>query len=109
MAAVADQKENDGCRWVWLRFSENPTSPFLVLKEVGSHRKSVSAQPHTPLLSFRLGDVKLVDEIGAKAKKKACLVEAAHQGGPMRGYLCLVSDPDGHLLEFACVPVPKPA
>lgn len=107
MAAVLDQKDNDGGRWVWLRFSENPTAPFLVLKEENGPKPPLT-RPILPLLSFRLGDLKPVEEIGSKAKEEGCLVEAAHYGGHMRGYFCLVSDPDGHLLEFAYVLTPKP-
>ncbi len=107
MAAVLDQKDNYGGRWVWLRFSENPTAPFIVLKE-DNVVKAAPTKPFVPLLSFRLGDLKPVEEIGAKAKEEGCLVEGAHYGGHMRGYYCLVSDPDGHLLEFAYVLMPKP-
>ncbi len=108
MAAVVDQKDNDGCRWVWLRFSENPTAPFLVLMEEGSLKKGATAQATLPTLSFRLNDLKPVEEIGAKAKQEGCLVEGAHYGGHMRGYFCVLSDPDGNLLEFAYVITPKP-
>ena len=108
MAAVLDQKDNDGCRWVWMRFSENPTAPFLVLKEAGGLQKAPAPQADTPLLCFRLGDLKPVEEMGEKAKKEGCLVEGAHYGGHMKGYYCLVSDPDGNLLEFSYVLSPKP-
>jgi len=37
-------------------------------------------RPILPLLSFRLGDLKPVEEIGSKAKEEGCLVEAAHYG-----------------------------
>ena len=108
MAAVLDQKDNEGCRWVWLRFTENPTAPFLVLLEKGTQEKSTTILHSTPLLSFRLGELKLVDEISEKAKKENYLVESARDGGQVRGYFCMVSDPDGNLLEFSCVLAPKP-
>ncbi len=108
MAAVVDQKDNDNCRWVWLRFSENPTAPFLVLKEENVQSKTESKPSGLPLMSFRMGDLKPVEEIGAKAKTEGCLVEGAHYGGHMRGYYCTLSDPDGNLLEFSYVLNPKP-
>jgi lactoylglutathione lyase len=108
MGAVMDQKDSDGRRWVWLRFSENPYAPLFVLVENNQFGKAGSLAMSLQHLSFRLPDLKPVEEISAKAKKDDCLVEAAQYGGHMRGYFCLISDPDGNLLEFSYVMSPKP-
>jgi catechol 2,3-dioxygenase-like lactoylglutathione lyase family enzyme len=107
MAAVLDQRDTDGKRWVWLRFTENPYSPYFVLLEDGRFQKG-NITGSLQMLSFRMTDMKPVEEIGAKAKNENCLVEGAKYGGHMRGYYCLVSDPDGNVLEFAYVMSPKP-
>lgn len=108
MGAVSDQRDGDGKRWVWMRFSENPYAPLFVFTEE-THLKSVpGAQAVLPTLSFRLTDLKPVEEISAKAKKDNCLVEPAGYGGHIRGYFCVVSDPDGNLLEFSYQLSPKP-
>ncbi len=107
MGAVLDQKDGDGARWVWLRFSENPNAPYFVLLE-DSHLKIGPAVTNSlQQFSFRLPDLKPVEEISSKAKKDKCLVEAARYGGHLRGYFCVISDPDGNLLEFTYVLTPK--
>ncbi len=107
MGAVLDQKDADGARWVWLRFSENPNAPYFVLLEDSSLKKNPVVAKSLQQFSFRLPDLKPVEEISTKGKKDKCLVEAASYGGHLRGYFCVVSDPDGNLLEFAYVLTPK--
>jgi len=107
MAAVRDQRDSEGRRWVWLRFSENPVAPLFVLVE-DSQAKKQAPGPSQPLFCFRLPDLKPVEEIGNKAKKDGCLVEGSNYGGHMRGYFCVVADPDGNLFEFSYLLSPKP-
>jgi lactoylglutathione lyase len=108
MGAVKDQRDSDGNRWVWLRFAENPYAPMFVLME-DAHVKKATAPAPASLQSFcfRLPDLKPVEEISAKAKNDNCLVEPAIYGGHMRGYFCVVSDPDGNLMEFSYLLSPK--
>ncbi len=108
MGAVSDQRDGDGKRWVWMRFSENPHSPLFVFTEEPHLKVPAGVPPLLPKMCFRLTDVKPVEEISAKAKKDNCLVEAAGYGGHIRGYFCVVSDPDGNLLEFSYQLSPKP-
>lgn len=98
--AVSDQRWPDGHRWVQLRFIESPQAPpWILLEDPGVKR--AAAAPGDPLaFSFRLADQEALEGIAAKAKTEGRLVEAPREGGPQRGYFCLVSDPDGHLLEF---------
>jgi len=107
MGAVRDQRDSEGKRWVWLRFAENPTAPMFVLVE-DSQAKKPAPGAAQPLFCFRLPDMKPVEEIGNKAKKEGCLVEGSNYGGHLRGYFCVVSDPDGNLFEFSYLLSPKP-
>ncbi|HUO58727.1 MAG TPA: VOC family protein [bacterium] len=109
MAAVLDQRDADGKRWVWLRFTENPYAPLFVLVEDTQSKKAFPSTSGLRAFSFRMSDLKPVEELSAKAKEENCLVEAAQYGGHMRGYYCVVSDPEGNLLEFSYVISPKPA
>lgn len=107
MNAVQDQRDSDGNRWVWLRFAENPYAPMFVLVEDTHLKTTHGAVNSLQMFSFRLPDLKPVEEISAKAKTDNCLVEPARYGGHMRGYFCLVSDPDGNMLEFSYLLSPK--
>jgi len=106
MGAVQDQRDGEGNRWVWLRFSENPYAPLFVLVE-DTHLKTTKAVSSLQSFCFRLPDLKPVEEVSAKAKKDDCLVEAAQYGGHMRGYFCVIKDPDGNLLELSYLLSPK--
>ena len=109
MAAVLDQRDTDGNRWVWLRFTENPYAPLFVLVEDTHLKKSpVPTNASLQSFAFRLPDLKPVEEINAKAKNDDCLVEPATYGGHLRGYFCIISDPDGNRLEFSYLLSPKP-
>jgi lactoylglutathione lyase len=101
MAAILDQRDADGKRWVWMRFLENPHAPLFVLEEDDEFKKSNSPSLASfQRMAFRMPDLEPVEEVSEKAKKENCLVEAAHYGGHLRGYLCVITDPDGNLLEF---------
>ena len=108
MGAVFDQRDGDGKRWVWMRFSDNPYAPLLGFIEEPQWKATAGASSSLQSLSFRLPDLKPVEEISAKAKKDNCLAEAAHYGGHMKGYFCVLSDPDGNLLEFSYQLAHKP-
>ena len=109
MAAVLDQRDTDGNRWVWLRFTENPYAPLFVLVEDTHLKKSpVPVNASLQSFAFRLPDLKPVEEINAKAKNDDCLKEPATYGGHLRGYFCIISDPDGNRLEFSYLLSPKP-
>lgn len=109
MNAVQDQKDSDGKRWVHLRFSENPHAPLFVLTEDTQFKSQSAAAQSLQDFGFRLSDLKPVEELSARAKQDNCLVEAAGYGGHMRGYFCVVSDPDGNRLEFSYVMSPHQA
>ena len=107
MAAVQDQRDGEGNRWVWMRFSENPYAPMFVFTE-DPHLKTGAGPTSLQAFSFRLPDLKPVEELSAKAKNDNCLVEPATYGGHMKGYFCVIHDPDGNRLEFSYLLSPKP-
>jgi len=108
LTAIVDQKDAEGARWVWMRFLENPHAPLYVFFEDSQWKKPEKA-PETSFqrLGFRMTDLDPVEEVSERAKKENCLVEAAHYGGHLRGYFCVVQDPDGNLLEFSYFVSPK--
>lgn len=110
MNAVQDQKDSDGRRWVWLRFSENPNAPLFALLEDTQFKGAPAPPPGQSLQAFcfRMTDLKPVEEMSARAKQDGHLIEAAAYGGHMRGYFCVVADPDGNRLEFSYVMAHKP-
>jgi catechol 2,3-dioxygenase-like lactoylglutathione lyase family enzyme len=100
MNAVQDQKDADGKRWVWMRFSENPNAPLFVFVEETQFKGGAVPSQSLQSFSFRMPDLKPVEEMSAKAKNDGHLVEAAAYGGHMKGYFCILADPDGNRLEF---------
>lgn len=107
MNAVQDQKDSDGKRWVWMRFSENPNAPLFVFVEDTHFKTPLNPPQSFQSFSFRMTDLKPVEEMSAKAKQDGHLVEAAAYGGHMKGYFCIVADPDGNHLEFTYILSPK--
>lgn len=108
MNAVQDQKDSDGKRWVWMRFSENPNAPLFVFVEETQFKGGATPAQSLQSFSFRMTDLKPVEELSSRAQKDGLLLEAAAYGGHMRGYFCVVADPDGNRLEFSYVMNHKP-
>jgi lactoylglutathione lyase len=108
LTAIVDQKDTEGNRWVWMRFLENPYAPLFVLMEDSKWKKSDKAVDTSfQRMGFRMSDLEPVEALSEKAKKENCLMEAAHYGGHLRGYFCVVTDPDGNQLEFSYFVSPK--
>jgi lactoylglutathione lyase len=64
------------------------------------------AKPQLPLgpmshLGFGLNSHEDVDAIAAKAKDEGLLKFGPTHLNPWAGYLCIISDPDGHNIEFS--------
>ena len=91
--------------WLSDRSPQNELSFVMVLQEGTPHRLP-SAKPQLPLgpishLGFALASRKEVDAVAAEAKKAGLLKFGPTFLNPFAGYLCVMTDPDGHMVEFS--------
>ena len=96
-----------GMEVVWLsdRATVDEFSFVLVLQE-GSPHRFPDATPQKPLapishLGFALSSREEVDALANQAQKDGLLKFGPAFLNPYAGYLCIISDPDGHMIEFS--------
>jgi lactoylglutathione lyase len=91
--------------WLSDRCHNDELSFVLVLQE-GTPRNVPGAQAQQPLgpishLGFDLASREDVDAVASKANKDGLLKFGPRFLNPFAGYLCIISDPDGHMVEFS--------
>lgn len=94
LAAVADGRDGKS-RYVLLQSPGDPGAPALLLVEESTHPPGPGAVP-----GFRLSDAAAVQRLAERARRAETLLEGPRDGGPLRGFLCRVRDPDGNVVEF---------
>jgi catechol 2,3-dioxygenase-like lactoylglutathione lyase family enzyme len=96
-----------GMEVVWLSDRENGDAlSFVLVLQAGSSSAVPGAQPQQALgpishLGFGAGSREEVDEVAAKANENGLLKFGPRYLNPYAGYLCMISDPDGHMVEFS--------
>jgi len=100
-------RSSTGMEVVWLsdRPDDNELSFVMVLQE-GNPSQVPGAKPQQPLapishLGFGLESRKAVDALADAARKEGLLKFGPKFLNPFAGYLCIISDPDGHTVEFS--------
>ena len=96
-----------GMEVAWL--SDRPVDEdltFVMVLQEGTPHVLAGAQPQQPLapvshLGFAVSSRQDVDTVAAEAKKDGILKFGPTFLNPYAGYLCLISDPDGHTIEFS--------
>lgn len=97
MSIVHDRVDQEtGVRVVWL---SDKTRPFVVvLMESDAPTPILGPFAH---LGVGCASAAEVDRLAAKAKSAGCLKQAPSDYGYPVGYLAMLRDPDGHMLELA--------
>jgi lactoylglutathione lyase len=105
---VVDQhsdRSSTGMEVTWLsdRSASEELGFVMVLQEGAP---SPNARPQLPLgpishLGFAVASRREVDDLAAQAKRDGLLKFGPTFLNPYAGYLCIVSDPDGHMVEFS--------
>lgn len=96
-----------GMEVAWLSDrSGNDELSFVLVLQAGTPRHVPGALPQQPLgpishLGFNLDSREDVDAIASKAGQGGLLKFGPKFLNPFAGYLCLLTDPDGHLVEFS--------
>lgn len=98
-------RSSTGMEVAWLSDRSPPEElSFVMVFEEGT--PNPNARPQLPLgpashLGFAVASRHEVDDLAAKAKKDRRLKFGPTFLNPYAGYLCIVSHPDGHLVEFS--------
>ena len=96
-----------GMEVAWLSDrSPNDELSFVMVLQEGTPHSVPGAKPQQPLgpinhLGFAVSSREEVDAIAAEAKKAGFLKFGPVFLNPYAGYLCIMSDPDGHMVEFS--------
>jgi catechol 2,3-dioxygenase-like lactoylglutathione lyase family enzyme len=95
---VHDRTDN-GTRVVWL--SEQQHDPNFVIVAITAPPAQAGVPPHMAHFGYDLPSREAVDEIAWRAEKEGILEHPPGDAGKVVGYMCIVRDPDGNLVEFS--------
>ena len=107
---VADRHSDassTGMEVVWLSEGDKESGlGFVLVLQEGEPKTMPGAKPQLPLgpmshLGFGLNSREDVDIVAARAKENELLKFGPTYLNPYAGYLCIISDPDGHNVEFS--------
>jgi len=104
---LLDKREDDDGYGAWLGHSETGEFPFvLVLAQFFEGHDPFAATPLAKMAPFNHIGIELpeksdVDDIAERAAVDGCLAMPAQQMPDPIGYICMLEDPDGNLIEFS--------
>lgn len=104
---LLDRREDENGYGAWLGHTDSAEHPFiLVLAQFFPDRDPFAAYPLAKLSPFNHLGIEVptaatVDELAARGKADRCLAYPATQLPDPIGYICMLSDPDGNLVEFS--------
>jgi catechol 2,3-dioxygenase-like lactoylglutathione lyase family enzyme len=104
---LLERRNDDDGYGAWLGHPDRSSDPFiLVLAQFLPDRDPFAPAPIATLAPFNHLGIELparadVDDIAARGAAVGCLAGPARQMPPPIGYICLLHDPDGNLVEFS--------
>ena len=104
---VLDKREDEFGYGAWLGHSDSPDKPFvLVLAQFFPATDPFKDAPQEVLAPFAHLGIELtsreeLDAVAARAAEAGCLAMPATEMPPPIGYICMVRDPDGNMIEFS--------
>jgi lactoylglutathione lyase len=104
---LLDRRQDDDGYGAWLGHREVGEHPFvLVLAQFFPDRDPFAPHPIAKLAPFNHIGIELperadVDDVAARGEAAGCLVFPAKQMPDPIGYICMLQDPDGNLVEFS--------
>ena len=105
--ALLDRREDEDGYGAWLGHPDGAEHPFiLVLAQFFPDRDPFAPSPIARLAPFNHFGIELptkedVDAIAARGEAAGCLAFPAKLMPAPIGYICMLSDPDGNLVEFS--------
>ena len=104
---VLDKREDEFGYGAWLGHSDSADKPFvLVLAQFFPATDPFKDAPQEVLAPFAHLGIELtsreeLDAVAARAAEAGCLAMPATEMPPPIGYICMVRDPDGNMIEFS--------
>ncbi len=104
---LLDRREDADGYGAWLGQPDSPDKPFiLVLAQFLPDRDPFAGAPHATLAPFAHLGIELtshdaVDEVAARGEAAGCLGMPPTEMPPPIGYICMLRDPDGNMVEFS--------
>ena len=104
---LLDKRSDDFGHGAWLGHSDSADKPFiLVLAQFFPETDPFKDAPQEVLAPFAHLGIELtsreeLDEVAARAAEAGCLAMPATEMPPPIGYICMVRDPDGNMIEFS--------
>ncbi|MEM9516531.1 MAG: VOC family protein [Actinomycetota bacterium] len=104
---LLDKREDADGYGAWLGHSETGDHPFiLVLAQFFPDRDPFAPAPIAKLAPFNHIGIEMperadIDDLAARAAEGGCLAMPATEMPPPIGYICMLNDPDGNLVEFS--------
>ncbi len=104
---LLDRREDADGYGAWLGQPDSPDKPFLlVLAQFLPDRDPFKGAPKATLAPFAHLGMELtsrdaVDEIAAKGEAAGCLGMPPTDMPPPIGYICMLRDPDGNMVEYS--------
>ena len=96
---LVHDRTDDGTRVVWL--SERQEDPEFVIVAIAAAPAEAGAPPHMAHFGYDVPSRAAVDAIAARAEGEGILEKPPTDAGAIVGYMCIVRDPDGNLVEFS--------
>jgi catechol 2,3-dioxygenase-like lactoylglutathione lyase family enzyme len=97
---VVHERVDGGMRVVWL--GEDPSDVDFVIVLLPVNDLPPPGPASLRHLGFAVRSRQEVDAAAAAARADGILVVEPVYAGPVVGYFCIVSDPDGNHVEFSC-------
>lgn len=104
---LIDKREDDMGYGAWLGHTDSPDKPFiLVVAQFFPETDPFKDAPQAVLAPFAHIGIEMpnredVDAIAERAKAKGILAMPPTDMPQPIGYICMVSDPDGNMVEFS--------
>ncbi len=104
---VIDRRTDSDGHGAWLGHDDSPDSPFLlVVAQFFPESDPFKDTPIAKLAPFAHLGIELtsraeLEEAAAVAEKAGCLAMPPTDMPPPIGYICMISDPDGNMVELS--------
>lgn len=104
---LIDQREDDVGYGAWLGMPGETNNPFiLVIAQFFPETDPFKDAPNAVLAPFahlgiEMAEQSHVDEIAERARENGCLAMPPTLMPPTIGYICMLRDPDGNMVEFS--------